>query len=95
MSGWTGPSLVTGSPRKEVSCPDGPGGLKLLRKPLSPRERDVLLAASRGLGTVATGRYLGIAPETVKTHRENVLRKLRVHTMAAACSPALRERWIS
>jgi LuxR family transcriptional regulator, maltose regulon positive regulatory protein len=62
---------------------------------LTPRERDVLEAASRGLSTKLTGQSLGIAPETVKTHRESVLKKLRVPSTAAAVAVALREGWIS
>jgi DNA-binding CsgD family transcriptional regulator len=65
-----------------------------LTNPLSPRERDVLRAASKGLNTAATGQVLGIAMETVKTHRERVRAKLRTPSTAAAVAVALREGFI-
>jgi two-component system response regulator DesR len=59
--------------------------------PLTDRETEVLQAAARGLKVIATARSLGMAPGTVKTHRLNIGRKLKVHTTAAAVAMAMRK----
>jgi DNA-binding NarL/FixJ family response regulator len=69
--------------------PEGPGN------PLTARERDVVLAASRGLGSEAIATYLGVARGTVRTHKQNILRKLKVGTMTGAVALCLRREWIS
>lgn len=51
---------------------------------LSPREFDVLAELSRGSNTATVAGRLGLAEGTVKCHVANVLRKLGVHSRAAA-----------
>jgi DNA-binding NarL/FixJ family response regulator len=62
--------------------------------PLTERERQVLLAMSRGLGRKQIARFLSVSPHTVKEHADRVFSKLHVHTSAAAVALALREGWI-
>ena len=54
-------------------------------EPLTAREHEVLMLIVSGATTPAISRTLGVSPNTVRTHVQNVLRKLRVHhrTMAA------------
>lgn len=51
---------------------------------LSPRERQVLELAAAGNTCETSGRTLFIAPETVKHHRRNLLRKMGARNMAQA-----------
>ena len=62
---------------------------------LTPREREVLQAAARGLKVAATARYLELREGTVKTHRANICRKFQVHTTTAAVAYAMRKGLIS
>ncbi len=45
---------------------------------LTPRERAVVQLVADGKTTIEVAAKLGIGPGTVKTHRKNVLRKLRL-----------------
>jgi DNA-binding NarL/FixJ family response regulator len=49
---------------------------------LSGREREVLGGIARGLTNKEIGTELGISHRTVETHRESLMRKLRIHTVA-------------
>jgi two-component system NarL family response regulator len=51
---------------------------------LSQRERHVLALVSRGATNTAVGQALFISPLTAKTHIQNVLRKLGVHSRLEA-----------
>jgi HD-GYP domain-containing protein (c-di-GMP phosphodiesterase class II) len=51
---------------------------------LSPRELDVLRSISRGASNKEVARELKLSPSTVRTHVENVFRKLACSTRAAA-----------
>lgn len=56
---------------------------------LSPREIEVLRCISHGQSNKEAARTLGISPSTVRTHLENVFRKLACSTRAAATLKAL------
>lgn len=56
---------------------------------LSDREREVLGLLAEGLTGEAIAGRLHIAPETVRTHIRNVMRKLGAHTRAQAVAVAL------
>lgn len=56
---------------------------------LTPREREVLRFVARGLTSKAIAVELGISPRTVETHREKVMRKLDVHSVAGLTRLAL------
>ena len=53
---------------------------------LSPREREVLGLVARGAKTSAIAETLFISPETARTHIQNVLTKLGVHSRLEAAS---------
>jgi two-component system nitrate/nitrite response regulator NarL len=50
--------------------------------PLSPREREVLVALAEGLAAEETARKLAVSTRTVQTHRERLRAKLNIHTIA-------------
>lgn len=52
--------------------------------PLSAREIDVLRAISKGASNKEAARELELSPSTIRTHVENVFRKLECSTRAAA-----------
>ncbi len=49
---------------------------------LTGREREVLTLIARGRTNKEIGAALGISPRTVESHRESVVRKLRIRTVA-------------
>jgi DNA-binding NarL/FixJ family response regulator len=55
-----------------------PVGLELL----TGRERDVLLGVARGLTNKEIAAELGISHRTVESHRESLMRKLQIRTVA-------------
>src|SRR5439155_13877509 len=61
------------------------GALMKLSK-LSPREREVLALLARGLKTSALTEALVISPETARTHIQNILSKLGLHSRLEAAT---------
>ena len=49
---------------------------------LTQREREVLLLVAQGMTNREAGGKLEISPRTVETHRERVMDKLRIRTVA-------------
>jgi len=49
---------------------------------LTSREREVLVRVARGLTNRETAAELGISVRTVEAHRDSLMRKLRIHTVA-------------
>ncbi|MGH7675381.1 MAG: response regulator [Gemmatimonadales bacterium] len=49
---------------------------------LTPREREVLVLIASGRTNKQIAAELGISPRTVETHRESLMRKLRIRTVA-------------
>lgn len=49
---------------------------------LTPREREVLIEVARGATSRQIGEAFGISPRTVETHRERVMAKLRIRSVA-------------
>jgi FixJ family two-component response regulator len=49
---------------------------------LTSREREVLLGIVRGRTNKQIAADLGISHRTVETHRESLMRKLEIHTVA-------------
>jgi DNA-binding NarL/FixJ family response regulator len=62
--------------------------------PLSPREREVLQLASKGLSVEETANALGIADGTVETHVKRIYRKLAVHSRAEAIYEATQQGFL-
>ena len=52
------------------------------RESLTPRETEVLIGIADGRTNRGIGEQLGISPRTVETHRERVMAKLRIRTVA-------------
>ena len=59
---------------------------------LSPRQRQVLELLSDGYTSRQTAERLGMAYETFRTHRQDVLRRMKAHTITEACVKYERER---
>lgn len=53
-----------------------------LYKTLTPREREILQLVAEGHTNTAIAERLSISPRTVETHRDNLMRKLNLHTRA-------------
>jgi DNA-binding NarL/FixJ family response regulator len=49
---------------------------------LTPRERDVLIHVAEGCSNKEIAGYLGVGVRTVETHRERIMRKLDIHSIA-------------
>jgi DNA-binding NarL/FixJ family response regulator len=59
-------------------------------EPLTPREREVLQALARGLDNRDAAVQLKISPNTLRTHLQNVMGKLHVHSKLEAVVIALK-----
>ena len=59
---------------------------------LTPRERDVLRGIARGRTNKEIAAELGIGSRTVETHRESLMRKLGIRTVAGLTRLALESR---
>jgi two-component system nitrate/nitrite response regulator NarL len=57
---------------------------------LSPREREVLSMLVEGAGGDEMAKRLSVSPNTVRTHVQNILTKLQVHTRLEAATYAVR-----
>ncbi len=62
---------------------------------LTPREREVLLLAARGMTNRAIARTLGISDRTVQGHLANIYEKLHVSSRTEAVTKALQLGFIS
>ncbi len=63
-------------------------------EPLTPRELEVLRALTDGLSTPEICERLFIAPNTLRTHVQNIMGKLRVHSKLEAVAFALRYKLV-
>ncbi len=75
-------------PAAELSEPAGPSPWERIAQ-LTPRECDVLRGIASGQTNKAIAGGLGISPRTVETHRERLMRKLGVSTVAGLTALAL------
>jgi two-component system NarL family response regulator len=66
-----------------------------LREKLSSREIEILEQLARGADNKAIGDALVISPHTVRTHVQNVLTKMKVHSKLEATTLALKVGLIS
>lgn len=62
---------------------------------LTPREQEVLTHLAEGLNNPEIGDLLGISPKTVARHRENIMRKLSLHSRTELVKYAIRKGIIS
>jgi two-component system response regulator DevR len=63
-------------------------------EPLTPRELEVLKALTEGRSTPEICEELFIAPNTLRTHVQNIMGKLRVHSKLEAVAFALRHKLV-
>jgi DNA-binding NarL/FixJ family response regulator len=63
--------------------------------PLAPREREVLRLIAEGMRSPEIATDLMITVATVEVHRRNIMRKLRLRTVAELTKYAIREGIVS
>lgn len=61
------------------------------KRPLSPKERQILQLLAQGLTTKAMAERLGLSPKTIDTHRQHIMDKVDVRTIAGLTKYAIRE----
>jgi two-component system response regulator NreC len=71
------------------------GGKKNPFVQLTSREREVLALIAEGQSNKAVARRLGIGVRTIETHRERIMEKLNIHTVAGLTQFAIRNGVIS
>ena len=69
----------------------GPDGAEHPESVLTPREREVLALIAQGCRDREIAQRLVLTHKTVKTHAQNILRKLEVHNRAAAVARVRRQ----
>ncbi|MFE6977666.1 LuxR C-terminal-related transcriptional regulator [Streptomyces sp. NPDC057682] len=84
------PALLTGVLRELMADRKHRTESEALVESLTPREREVLRCMVAGLGRKAVAERLFLSPHTVRTHMQNVLGKLGVHSTLAAVALARR-----
>ncbi|MFI9152775.1 LuxR C-terminal-related transcriptional regulator [Streptomyces sp. NPDC053367] len=84
------PALLTGVMRELTAARKHRTESERLVESLTPREREVLRCMVAGLGRKAVAERLFLSPHTVRTHMQNVLGKLGVHSTLAAVALARR-----
>ena len=87
LQSW--PGKVSG--REPYSDGDDVRPLQSPLRALTPRESEVLGLLAAGKSTREMVEALGVSPATVRTHIENILRKLDVHSRLEAVVVALRD----
>ncbi len=85
-------SLVTdymaAKKERRADMPQTPFGL------LTPREREILKLIAEGNKSSEIGKTLRISPQTVKTHRANIMKKLNLHKTADLVHYAIKHGFI-
>ncbi|GAA2445104.1 response regulator transcription factor [Streptomyces glaucus] len=84
------PALLTGVLKELTAARRHRTESERLVEALTPREREVLRCMVAGLGRKAVAERLFLSPHTVRTHMQNVLGKLGVHSTLAAVALARR-----
>lgn len=84
------PALLTGVLRELLADRKHRTESEQLVESLTPRECEVLRCMVAGLGRKAVADRLFLSPHTVRTHMQNVLGKLGVHSTLAAVALARR-----
>ena len=85
-------SVIMGIAQRVVAARDRPDRRQI--EPLTPRELEVLRALTEGLSTPEICERLFIAPNTLRTHVQNIMGKLHVHSKLEAVACALRNRLV-
>jgi DNA-binding NarL/FixJ family response regulator len=79
---------------RRVAAAKEKGDDRRMIEPLTPRELEVLRALTDGLSTPEICEKLYIAPNTLRTHVQNIMGKLRVHSKLEAVAFALKNRLV-
>jgi DNA-binding NarL/FixJ family response regulator len=74
------------------STPDGTSGLRPVKSPLTAREWEVIDLLAECMTTEQIAEALVLAPETVRSHVKNILRKLNARSRGEAVKAAQRLR---
>lgn len=82
------PSLAKLLVRDYLSSEHGAGGKSLSE--LTPREQEVLTYLAEGASNEEIAAALVISPKTVERHRENIMRKLNLHSRVELVRYAIR-----
>lgn len=86
---WFAPQVV---PDNAEAVPGSGAGAPPQAGPaLTPREREVMQLFSEGNGTKEVAWMLGISVKTVEAHRQNLMRKLGIRSIAELTRYAIRE----
>lgn len=86
---WFAPQVVPDAP--EAVSGSGAGSPPQAGPALTPREREVMQLFSEGNGTKEVAWMLGISVKTVEAHRQNLMRKLGIRSIAELTRYAIRE----
>jgi DNA-binding NarL/FixJ family response regulator len=86
-------SVIVGIAQRVVAARDK-GTERRQSEPLTARELEVLKALTEGLSTPEICERLFIAPNTLRTHVQNIMGKLRVHSKLEAVAFAIRNRLV-
>jgi len=85
---WIQPKVLT-SFLAELTCPTAAAGAdQLLLAKLTEREREVLYYLADGLNRTEVAAQLRVSTNTVRTHVQSILSKLRVNSCVAAVAMA-------
>lgn len=77
-------TLLSRSPRSQLSVSCTRRATECSRQPLTPRESNVLRLIAGGLSNKRIAQRLDITPETVKSHTKSIFAKLAAQTRAQA-----------
>jgi len=86
-------SVIVEIARRVAAAKDRGDDRKMI-EPLTPRELEVLRALTDGLSTPEICQRLYITPNTLRTHVQNIMGKLHVHSKLEAVAFALRHRLV-
>ncbi|MFI6518682.1 response regulator transcription factor [Spirillospora sp. NPDC050679] len=88
--GWIPPDIAGEVLRRLLAAdPEPSGGAQPLAE-LTPREREVLQCMVDGLARAEIADRLGLSANTVRTHTQNLLAKLDMHSALEAITLAMR-----
>lgn len=65
------------------------GGKRDSLAQLTPREREVLVLIAEGQSNKEVANHLGIGVRTIETHRERIMRRLNIHSVAGLTKYAI------